>query len=65
MERTRFKQTVPLKDRVASFAREIREKALRLPPGKERDDLLKRARLADMASNLNDWVCSPGLRAPT
>jgi hypothetical protein len=41
------KQTRPLQDRIASFARRIREKASLLPPGKEKDDLLRRARLAD------------------
>ena len=33
---------------------ERREKASQLPPGKEKDDLLRRARLADMASHLDD-----------
>jgi hypothetical protein len=31
-----------------------------LPPGKEKDDLLRRARLADMASHLDDRA-PPGL----
>ena len=57
-----FKQTEPLQDRVASFAREVRVKASRLPPGKEKDNLLRRARLADMASQLDDWANSPGLQ---
>jgi len=49
-----FKQISPLRDRIASFARMVREKASQLPPGKERDDLLRRARLADMASRPDD-----------
>jgi hypothetical protein len=44
MQHPPSKQTVPLQDRIASFAREIREKAFQLSPGKERDDLLRRAR---------------------
>jgi hypothetical protein len=60
-----FKQAEPLQDRVASFAREVRVKASRLPPGKEKYNLLRRARLADMASQLDDWANSPGLQAPT
>jgi len=60
-----FKQTEPLQDRVASFAREVRVKASRLPPGKEKYNLLRRARLADMASQLDDWANSPGLQPPT
>jgi len=48
---------VPLRDRLASFAKATREKAASLPPGKERDELLMKARQADTACN--DWVSSP------
>jgi hypothetical protein len=64
MQRRRFKQTVSLKDRLASFAEEIREKASRLRPGPERDDLLKRASRADTASHIDEWANSPGLQPP-
>jgi hypothetical protein len=64
MQRRRFKQTTSLKDRLASFAEEIRKKASELRPGPERDALLKRARLADTASHINDWANSPGLQPP-
>jgi hypothetical protein len=64
MERRRIKQTVSLKDRLASFANEVREKALQLRPGPERDALLKKARQADTAANLDEWANSPGLRPP-
>jgi hypothetical protein len=60
----RRQQTEPLQDRIASFARGVREKASQLPPGKEKDDLLRRARLADMASHLDDRANSPGLQPP-
>lgn len=59
-----FQQTKPLRDRVASFSREVKAKASRLPPGKEKDNLLRRARLADTASQLVDWANSPGLQPP-
>jgi hypothetical protein len=62
MQRSQSKQTEPLQDRIASFIREIREKASRLPPGKEKDDLLRRVRLADAASHVSDWVNSPSLQ---
>jgi hypothetical protein len=55
----RRQQTEPLQDRIASFARGVREKASQLPPGKEKDDLLRRARLADMASHLDDRANPP------
>jgi hypothetical protein len=62
--RRRFKQASALKDRLASFAKEVREKASLLPHGRERDDMLKKARQAETASHLDDWVNSPGLRSP-
>jgi hypothetical protein len=60
MQRRRFKQTISLKDRLASFAVEIRKKASELRPGPERDALLKRARQADTASHIDEWANSPG-----
>jgi hypothetical protein len=63
-ERRRFEQTESLKDRLASFAKEVREKASLLPPGAERNNMLTRASQADTASHLDDWVKSPGLRSP-
>nr|WP_249780163.1 hypothetical protein [Bradyrhizobium sp. dw_411] len=62
--RRRFRQSVPLRDRLISFANEVRMKADLLPPGRERDDLLKKERQADTASHLNDWADSPGLQPP-
>ena len=59
MQRRHSKQTEPLQDRIVSFSWQIREKASRLPPGKERDDLLRKGRLADTASHLSDWANSP------
>lgn len=63
--RRRFKQTLPLKDRLATFASDAREKAATLPPGEEREELLKKARRADTASHLDDWANSSGLQTPT
>jgi hypothetical protein len=62
--RRRFRQTASLKDRLATFAKQVREKASLLPPGAERSDLLRRARQADTASHLDDWANSPGLQSP-
>jgi len=60
----RSKQTSSLRDRIASFARKVREKASQLPPGKEKDDFLRKARLADTASHVEEWASSPGLEPP-
>jgi hypothetical protein len=64
MSNRRLKQTISLKDRLASFAKKTRERASLLPPGTEKDDLLMKARQADNASHLDDWVSSSGLRPP-
>ena len=63
-QRRHIKQTTSLKERLASFAREVRAKASRLPPGAERDTLLKKASRADTAAHLEEWANSPGLRPP-
>jgi leucyl aminopeptidase len=64
MIRHRRIQTTSFKDRLASFAKAVREKAWRLPPGTERDALLEKAKKADAATHLDDWVNSPGLQPP-
>ena len=65
MSRRRFNHTDSLQERLAKFATEAREKALRLPPGPERDSELEKARQADMAQHLNEWASSPGPKPPT
>ena len=62
--RRRDKQTTSLQDRLASFAKELKAKANELRPGPERDAVLKRARIADTASHIDEWANSPGLRPP-
>ena len=64
MQRRRLKQTVSLKDRLASFAKEVREKASQLRPGPEQDALLKRARQAETAAHIDEWANSSGLQPP-
>ncbi len=58
--RRRFKQT-SFQDRLASFAKDMREQASRLPPGAGRNNLLKRAGNAEIAADLDKWVQSPEL----
>jgi hypothetical protein len=64
IRRRRFKQTVAFKDRLESFAKDLRQQASNLPTGTQRDDLLARARRADIASHLDDWANSRKLQAP-
>ena len=62
--RRRFKQTTSLPDRLALWVKELRAKADALPPGPERDALIRKARQAETASHLDDWANSAGLQPP-
>jgi len=64
LKRNRFKQTISLHDRLACFAKEIRDKASLLQPSQEKDDLLNRAIRADVASQIDAWANSCGLQPP-
>jgi hypothetical protein len=62
--RRRFKQEVTLQDRIIAWANEVRAQAAVLPPGPERDELLKKVRQAETAMHLDDWANSPELQPP-
>lgn len=59
-----FKQGISLKERLIAFAQEAREKATALQAGAEQENLLKKARQANTAAHIDDWVNSPGLQPP-
>ena len=56
--------SVSHKDHPTLFAKENRDKAVQLPPGPEKDALLKKARQADTASKIDEWANSRGLQPP-
>ena len=58
-KRNRRKQTQTLQERLATFAESARERALSLPPGREREMLLRRAKQNEVTSNLTDWLSAP------
>ncbi len=64
MPRRRFKQTVPLDQRLQSEAERLRKEAQGTPPGVARDKLIRPARQAEAAAHMQDWLASPGLKAP-
>ena len=64
MERRRFKQTQSLEERLAQEAARFREQARKLPPGPEREILLRKARQAETGSHMSEWLRSPGLQPP-
>ena len=51
-------------ERVAQAASDLEDQARHLPPGPERDGLLRRARQMNTASHMQEWLSSPGLRSP-
>ena len=63
-ERHRIKQELGLNDRLKIFSDQLKAQASRAPPGPERDDLLKRARITDTAAHIDQWANSPGLKPP-
>jgi hypothetical protein len=62
--RSRRKNTVSFDERLQKAADEAREAARELPQGQERDALLRKARQAETAAHLNEWLTSPGLQSP-
>lgn len=63
-QRRRSKQPDTLEQRLADQAKRLHEEAKLLPPGPERDDLVRKARQTETASHMNEWLGSPGLRPP-
>jgi predicted trehalose synthase len=65
MERRRLIQTSPLDQRLEEQAKRLRKEAQGTPPGVERDKLIRRARQAETAAHIQQWLSSPGLQPPT
>ena len=59
-----FIQTKPLKERLLEEAQTLREQARLLPFGPVRDAALKKARQAEAAAHMGDWLSSPGPQPP-
>ena len=65
MQRRRgFKQPLSLEERLSLEAQELRQRAQQLPPCRERETLLRKARQDETAAHLTEWLTSPGLRPP-
>ncbi len=63
-KRNRTKQSQPLAARLLTSAEKARQLARRLPPGKEREMLLRRARQEEVTSELTRFLypCAQGDR---
>jgi hypothetical protein len=62
--RRRIKHEKTFAERLEDEARRFKEAADELPPGTERELLLRRVRQAETAAHMNDWLRSPGLQPP-
>jgi hypothetical protein len=63
-QRRNFKQIAPLDQRLEDQAKRLRKDAKGIPPGVEREKLLRLARQAQTAAHIQEWLSSPGLQAP-
>ena len=57
-ERRRFTQTTSLEESLAKEATRLRKQAQGTPPGVERDLLVRKARRAETASRMTEWLAS-------
>jgi hypothetical protein len=65
MPPTRLSQPKPpLQDLPAQEALRLRDEAPAAQSGVARDAMVRKARLVETASHINDWLASPGLQAP-
>jgi hypothetical protein len=64
VQRRKFKHTQSLEVRLAEEAKRLRQEAKLLPPSVERDELIRRARQAETALHMSEWLTSPGLQPP-
>jgi hypothetical protein len=63
--RKRIKHTTTFKERLAEEARRYKEAAaLEAPNSMARELLLRRARQAETAAHVNEWLSSPRLHSP-
>ncbi len=61
--RSHHKQTTSLQERLARFSRKLRERAVGLPPGKEREELIKKLELTQQAAEIVERLDSPNENA--
>lgn len=64
VKRRRVKHDASFEARLLTHAQQAREAALRMPPGKQREMLLRQARASETAAQIDKWISSPGLRPP-
>ena len=64
MQGRRLNQTKPLDQRLDERAKRLRQEARGTPPGFAREMLIRRARQAETAAQMQQWILLPALRPP-
>ena len=64
VKRNRMKQSKSLHERLLISAEKARQQARRLPPGKDREILLRKARQNEVTCSLADWLIPPEFPKP-
>jgi hypothetical protein len=65
MPRRRIMHEKTFQERLSEGTQRFKEAAENLPPGSHAQELLlRRARQAETASHINEWLSSPGLHPP-
>jgi hypothetical protein len=62
-KRDRSKQIALPGERLQQAAQQARD-AAELPAGKQRDELMRKARQSETAARIDQWLTSPGLQPP-
>ena len=61
---TAFQKHTDFPERLDQEVQRLQIEAEKLPPGIERDLLLRKARQAETARDVDKWLTSPGLKVP-
>ena len=62
IKRLRSKHQLTLQDRIVAWAKEVCAQAATLPPGPEREMLIKKVRQAETALHFDDLTCATAVR---
>ena len=60
-----FERPSTLAEHIADDTKLLRERAKKLKPGSDLDEVLNRIRLNQTTAHLSQWLTSRGLRPPT
>jgi hypothetical protein len=64
MQKRPFRKVASFEERLAAETQRLKTQAKASPPGTQREGLLRKARQAETASHISQWLNSPGLASP-